>query len=172
MEDTKYYPFDLRHNLLKRLPYLTKKYPDYLSFKKASITDIFDEAQLSQTMILEASEMRSGVLLNDGKATFTFVPFPSIAQLSPTYAIEVYDLNNDGLKDIILGGNLFEVKPEFGKYDASYGNILINKGKGTFEDKTYDYGLKVFGQVRSIHAVNKHLHFFRNNQSIISYKLK
>jgi enediyne biosynthesis protein E4 len=172
MENGKYYPFDLRHNLLKRLPYLTKKYPDYTSFKNASIDEMFEKSQIDNAKIWEVNEMRSGVLLNDGKTKFNFIPFPSIAQLSPAYDILLHDLNKDGLLDIIMGGNLYEVKPEFGKYDASYGNILINKGSGAFVDKTHEYGLRVFGQVRSIAHSNNYIHFFRNNQTPISYKLQ
>ena len=167
-----YFPYDLRHNLLKRLPYLTKKYPDFTSFKDASITDIFEKEKLDAALVYEAREMRSGVLINNGKLKFTFEPFPSLAQLSPVYAIQVVDVNKDGNSDIILGGNLFEVKPEFGKYDASYGNVLLNQGGGRFADYTLDYGLKVTGQVRSINYSQNYLHFFRNNNSVISYKLQ
>ncbi|HMP31295.1 MAG TPA: VCBS repeat-containing protein, partial [Saprospiraceae bacterium] len=172
MVDGKYYPYDLRHNLFKRLPYLTKQFPDYASFKNAAINEIFSKSQLDQARILEVHEMRSGILINEGSLNFTFKAFPSVAQLSPVYAVNVLDINNDGFLDIILGGNLYEVKPEFGKYDASYGLILINKGNGTFEDKSFDYGLSVTGQVRSIIASHNHLHFFRNNQSVKSYKLQ
>jgi hypothetical protein len=171
-EDQKYYPFDLRHNLLKRLPYLTKKYPDFTSFKEAAIDDIFDKNLLQNTKILEAFEMRSGVMLNSGNLRFSFVPFPSLAQLSPVYAIKTIDLNKDGKTDIVIGGNLFEVKPEFGKYDASIGNILLNQGGGKFADATFEYGLRVSGQVRSINLTGNTLHFFRNNDSVISYKIQ
>lgn len=170
--DDKYYPYDLRHNLLKRLPYLTKKYPDFVSFKDAAIDEIFEKDQIATTKIFEAREMRSGIMINDGNLKFSFIPFPPLAQLSPVYAIQTINLNNDNLPDIILGGNLFEVKPEFGKYDASFGNVLMNQGGGRFKDVTMEYGLRVSGQVRSIQKSGNAIHFFRNNDSVISYKIQ
>ena len=41
-------------------------------------------------------------------------------------------INNDGLKDILLGGNNYNFIPQFSRLDAFKGKILINKGKGVF----------------------------------------
>ncbi len=49
---------------------------------------------------------------------------PLEAQFSPVYAAEAGDFNDDGNLDILLGGNLYNVKPEVGRYDASYGSFL------------------------------------------------
>ena len=43
---------------------------------------------------------------------------PIQAQFSPVYGIEVFDVDGDHLDDILMGGNLFAVKPEVGRYDA------------------------------------------------------
>ena len=61
--------------------------------------------------------------------------------------------------------------PEMGRYDASYGHILINDGKGGFIDKSLDYGFSVKGEIRHIIFDGSSLHIFRNNDSVISYKI-
>ena len=69
-EDGKIYPYALRHNLMARLPGLKKKYPNFDSFKNASIEDIFTKDQLKASLILAVNELRSLILINEGKFVF------------------------------------------------------------------------------------------------------
>jgi hypothetical protein len=63
----------------------------------------------------------------------------------------VDDYDGDGNKDILLGGNFYQSKPEIGIYDASYGLLLKGDGKGNFETvKEQQSGILVKGQVRDI----------------------
>ena len=55
---------------------------------------------------------------------------PIEAQYSPIYSIKIYDANNDSAKDIFLGGNQFNVKPQFGRHDASKGLIIYGEKNG------------------------------------------
>jgi enediyne biosynthesis protein E4 len=83
--------------------------------------------------VLHCSETRSGWFENNGKGQFTFHPFPLQAQIAPVNAAVVTDVNNDGIKDIILAGNDYEASVMPGAYDASYGLLLTGKGKGIFD---------------------------------------
>ena len=60
-----------------------------------------------------------------------------------------------------------------GRYDADYGTILINKGKGVFEAQSIN-GLAIKGQVRHIKPIKigKQTAFIvaRNNDSIMVIK--
>jgi len=46
------------------------------------------------------------------------------------YGVMVDDIDRDGNLDVMMGGNLYRVKPEVGRYDASYGVFLKGDGKG------------------------------------------
>ena len=46
---------------------------------------------------------------------------------------EVFDINNDGYDDLILGGNLSEIKPEFGPSKSSYSSLFFGNKDGKFE---------------------------------------
>jgi len=169
-EDGKYYPYALRHNLVNRLPYLKKKFPDFESFKTASMTDIFTPEELAGTIVSEAYELRSIILENKGNFTFEVIDLPDAVQLSPVFAIQSMDVNDDGYNDLFFGGNLYNVQPEMGRYDASYGNLLINNKDKSFTDRSSEYGFKVSGEVRDFAVEGRLLHVFRNNDSVLSFE--
>jgi hypothetical protein len=168
--DGKYYPYALRHNLVNRLPHLKKIFPDFESFKQASMTNIFTPEELEGTVVSEAYELRSIILENKGNFNFTVIDLPDEVQLSPVYAIQSIDVNDDGYEDLVFGGNLYSVQPEMGRYDASYGNLLINNQDKTFKDRSLEYGFKVTGEIRDFAVEGKILHVFRNNDSVLSFE--
>ena len=93
--------------------------------------------------------LQSVCLINQGDGTFSVRQLPQEAQLSPVYAILIEDLDKDGMQDIVLGGNLHEVKPEIGRYDASYGAFLKGVGNGDFQSVPMQTtGLFLEGQIR------------------------
>jgi hypothetical protein len=171
LDDGKKYPVALRHNLMMRLPGLKKKYPNFESFRNASMEDIFGNELLKKAHIMEAVRFSSIVLRNDGNMKFTAIDLPYTTQLSPIYTIACHDVNNDGFKDLILGGNLYGVQPEMGRYDASNGQLLINNKKGNFIDQSLKAGLNINGALRSILIDDKYIHFFKNNDRAESYLL-
>ena len=64
------------------------------------------------------------------------------------------DLNGDGKKDLLLGGNDSGFMPQFSRLDASFGHVLLNAGGGRFERiDNRASGLFVKGEVRQILAV-------------------
>jgi enediyne biosynthesis protein E4 len=170
-DDTSY-PMALRHDLMGQIPSLKKKYLKYESFKDQTIQDIFSKEQLARAAILEACQLQSGVLMNDGKGYFTWKPFPVEAQVSPVYAISIGDFTKDGKLDIVLGGNLYAAKPETGRYDASYGLLLTGDGSGNFFPvKGKQSGISIDGEIRElapIRIANKnYMMVARNNNSLI-----
>ncbi len=173
----KSYPIALKHDLLRQIPMLAKKYPSYESFKNQQITDIFTPQQLNNSIKLEASLLETSVFINNGKGQFTRKPLPLEAQFSPVYAAKTGDFNNDGNTDILLGGNLFNVKPELGRYDASYGTFLSGDGNGNFTCiPARISGFHLDGEIRDFEEVStsngKILVVARSNDSPEVFKIK
>jgi hypothetical protein len=148
------YPMVLRHDLVTQIPNLKKKYLKYESYKDQTITDIFTDDQLSQSANLEASELATSLLINNGGHQFVKRPLPIEAQFSPVYAIQIFDFDRDGKLDVVLGGNLYRVKPEVGRYDASYGLFMKGDGTGGFKSiSSKDSGLFIDGEVRDFEII-------------------
>ncbi|MEQ8713681.1 MAG: VCBS repeat-containing protein [Cyclobacteriaceae bacterium] len=168
------YPMVLRHDLVMQMPHLKKKYLKYDKFKEQRIEDIFTPKELEGTTKLEVYELASSVYLNKGNFTFEKAALPIETQFSVTYDMEVTDFNSDGHADILLGGNLFDVKPEVGRYDAQYGLILLGDSKGGFTAlQSSESGLRLEGQLRAFEFVDtptgKMLLTARNNATIQSF---
>ena len=149
------YPFAQRSDLLKQIPSLTKQFPDFNSYAKKTITQIFTSAQLQQAIQLHIQEMRSIVLWNLGGGSFSMDVLPTKVQMSQVLAIHHSDVNEDGISDLILGGNQSSVKPELGSNLANTVSVLLGRENRKFsivpENQT---GLNHNGELRSIQTVN------------------
>ena len=123
------------------------KHADYA---EKSLEDIFTKEVVAKALVREVNEVRSGVLLNDGKGNLAFSALPIEAQYSPIYGIEAFDYDNNGTIDLFLTGNNYDVLPEMGRYDGSYGLLLSGDGKGKFTNvPSKNTGLFIKGQVRN-----------------------
>jgi hypothetical protein len=171
----KSYPVALRHDLVKQIPSLKKKYLKYENFKDQTITDIFSPDQVKNSAKLDVYELSTAVLINDGSGKFKFKHLPVEAQLSPVYGIEIIDIDDDGYEDILLGGNLYRAKPEVGRYDASYGVLLRGDGNGNFTSiSPQKSGLKMDGEIRDFITIQTEqgeiILAARNNDSLVAFK--
>jgi hypothetical protein len=172
---TEAYPMVLRHDLVMQLPHLKKKYQKYIDYKEQTVNDIFEEDQLNQSTKKEVYHLASSYLENKGDGTFHLHNLPMPAQLSPTYGILIDDFNKDGNEDVLLAGNLFGVKPEVGRYDASYGLFLRGNGDGSFQPElSRSSGFRIDGEVRDLASVKAGNRNFvlvaRNNEKMLVFE--
>ncbi|MEO7682583.1 MAG: VCBS repeat-containing protein, partial [Gemmatimonadaceae bacterium] len=145
------YPLALRDDLMKSLPFLKPRYENYESYARQTLTDVFSAKDLADAVVAKAYQFATVLAKNNGNGSFTLVPLPLEAQLSPVYGILASDVDRDGKLDLMLAGNLDGVKPEIGRMSASYGVLLKGDGKGDFTAiRTRDSGFFVPGQARDI----------------------
>ncbi len=167
----KQYPVILRHDLVAVIPSLKKKFFSYADYKEKTMKDIFSSDRLGAALKLNAYNMQTSILLNDKKGGFTLKPLPTEAQFSPVYGISIGDFDRDGKKDILLGGNFYQCKPEIGINDASYGTLLLGDGRGNFTTVPMSRsGLCIKGAVRDINTIkcgNKNLILIAKNDEKI-----
>ena len=150
----KEYPAASRDELMKQLPFLRKKIERYADFSKATLRTIFDESQLENALIKEATTTQS-VYLENNKEGFTLKLLPEMAQISAIKSCWVEDIDKDGNLDIILIGNSYAPEVGTGRLDASLGLMLKGSGKGSFEAiSPLKSGINVSEDVRQIIKIN------------------
>ena len=91
----KSYPLVLRHDLIKQLPYLKKKYVNYSQYKGQTINDLFTKKELESSIVHKVTMLESVLVLNNGDGSFKIKPLPKESQISPIYAVEASDFDND-----------------------------------------------------------------------------
>ena len=172
--DNKEYTFLGKEELEKQLPALRKKFLLYSSFAGKTVSEIFSN-QLADALVLEAQTTSSGLCKNNGQGNFSFSWLPNEIQEAPVFSFLSDDVNSDGKKDMISGGNFYGVLPYEGRYDAGWGDILLNQN-----NKNYRWlspvksGWLVRGEVRDIKKIktqNGYLYAVaRNNDSLVFFK--
>jgi enediyne biosynthesis protein E4 len=114
------------------------------------------------------------IAYSNGTNTFEVSKMPVVAQLSAVNSVVVADVNNDSKPDIILGGNLADCLPQFGRCDANLGTVLINNGNKLFSEMPASQtGIQHTGTVRDIKLITTKnetgILFLRNNEFPLYY---
>ncbi len=169
----KSYPYVTRDEMLDQVGILRSRFPDYKSYADATITDIFTPEQLSGVHHLQANYLKTAYFESDSHGRLHEKGLPIEAQFSPVYTITPLDFDKDGNTDLLLCGNTTQSRLRFGKYDANYGILLKNDGKGHF---TYisqqQSGFTLRGDVRSVIQINHRLFFGINQAELKAYDAK
>ncbi len=150
----RWYPVSSKDELGKRLPAIVnKRFPDYQSFAGKTIDQLFQPEELRDARVLEVNKFES-VYLENREGGFVVHDLPWQAQVSKLFALAVTDLDGDGRLDLLGGGNYAGVSPFQGRYDSSYGLVLLNKGKGTFQSLSpVDTGFRLDGEIRDLKKI-------------------
>ena len=150
----KSYPYASRDEALGQVNTLRVRFPDYTTYANATLENIFAKTELGTATTFYVDNLKTLMLENKGER-FEARELPIQAQYSPVYAIAIHDVDADGDKDVILGGNETMTRVRVGKSDANEGVLLLNDGKGNF---TYvdqlKSGLNLKGDVRSLEVIS------------------
>lgn len=169
-----YYAFQGKEELEKILPAVIRKnYLDYKSMAGRNMADVMG-SKLSHLKKRTAA-MLASVLLKNERGRLTLSQLPVSVQWSPVFSFVADDVNSDKKTDIIAGGNFFGVTPYEGRYDASYGSVLLQEDRRWRTLTPLQSGLVLDGEVRDIKKLKiagKGLLYLvaRNNSSLQFYK--
>ena len=175
--DGKDVPVFMKGEMQEQIPLLKKENLNYEIYAKKAFQALFKKELVDKAAMKLYNYTSSIIAWGKGDGQFDVQRLPNKVQFSSLNAMVSTDVNADGKTDLIMGGNQFGFLPQFGRLDANYGLVLINKGKRVLEvveDK--QSGLAITGQVRDMvlfqQGAQKKILFFRNNQAPVFMKLK
>jgi enediyne biosynthesis protein E4 len=170
------YPIHNRDRMLSHMVMLKKRFTRYEPYASATIEDIFTPEELSNVSILKANHLQHTLFKNMNGTRFTAEDLPTETQISVLNDAFVSDLNKDGKMDIVIGGNFYGTDAEFGRYDASIGATLINKGSNFEAIPASESGLSIPGNVQHVKPISiggqTYLLVVRNNEESSLLKIK
>jgi enediyne biosynthesis protein E4 len=147
-------PINLKGELAKQLPMIKKKNLSYADYAKKSVQEVFDANLISNSILKTANFQESCIAINKGNGQFEIKVLPKEVQFSSVNTICTLDVNNDGILDIILGGNQYPFKPQFSRLDANFGSVLIGSKSGEYSWLPYkNSGFMLKGQVKHISQI-------------------
>ncbi len=165
------FPLRGRECSSQQMPFIKKKFPTYASFGNANLEQVYGEDKLKKALHLKVTTFASVYLENKGNGQFTLIELPNEAQLSSINDIRIDDFDNDGLKDILLAGNLYESEVETPRNDASYGVLLKNTDSGFIALPESKSGVLIEGSVKKMipfqQGKNKNILVARNENTLM-----
>ena len=150
-----WYPLAFKDELGKQMPgIINKRFTDYVSFAGKTLSDVVKDDELKGAEEFTVNQFAS-VYLENQNGKFVVHELPMMAQVSKLFALQAIDIDHDGDLDVLGGGNFYGVSTYQGRYDASYGLVLRNDGKGNFIALSpVDSGFLLDGEIRDIRPVH------------------
>ena len=147
-------PVFLKREFMEQFPQLKKENLKHEEYAKRSVTDLFEESILSKGEHRTVTFRSSIIAWHTGKKGWTVERLPARAQFSCISAIQVVDLNQDGRRDLLLGGNFHHFIPQFGRLDGDCGTLLVQGESRVWRALTpRESGVMIRGEVRHLETI-------------------
>ncbi len=176
--DGKTYPRHTLEETFSQMPSIRKRFLRFTPYANATLSEFFTPEQKQSASILQAEMFESIALYNEG-GKFRLIKLPNMTQTAPVNCIRLSDFDMDGLPDILLVGNQYNVDAETGRYDAMHGvfikRIKVNDSYEAIPGRIS--GFNTFGDCREMTILNtpdnKRLIIVTTNQGTLqSFELK
>ena len=116
------------------MPFIREKFATFHEFAISDLVGIYSQPRLDESLRLEANELASGLLLNDGTGKFHFRALPELAQLAPSFGMAFFHANSDGIPDLYVSQNFYGPQRETGRMAGGLGALLLGDGEGSFRE--------------------------------------
>jgi len=161
----------------EQIPETKERFSSYNIFANADLNQIYSPIKLQNSLHYKATEFAHIYIENLGHGSFSYRAMPLSTQVGTINAMEVFDFNNDGNLDPIMGGNLMNSEVETPRSDACFGWLLLGNGCGGFKHQDFETtGLYVPYETRKVRVINPKTSpmviFARNNKPLSIYRFK
>ncbi|CAZ98831.1 FG-GAP-like repeat-containing protein [Zobellia galactanivorans] len=151
-ENNTLYPVRGKQCSTEQVPALKAKFKSYDAFAKANFFEVYNIENTEDVLHKKAKTFASSFFINEGNGSFEIQPMPNMAQLSSVNSIVIKDFNEDGVKDVVVAGNLFSAEVETPRNDAGSGLFMegvLHSGKYSLKPLTMT-GLKLNGDLKNL----------------------
>ena len=147
-------PVFLKRELEEQLPVLKKQNLHHRDYATRTVEDLFGRELLQKSVEKEFNYSSSCIAWNQGEGNYQVEKLEGMGQLSSVNAVMIVDVNADGRKDLLVGGNRYGFPPQFGRLDGSYGDVLLNQGNRKLKWQVpATTGVRVKGEVRDMKLI-------------------
>ena len=136
--DRKEFFYHTRDDMVKQLVLIRRKFLTYGDYGKATVQDVFSAKELEGAQIIKSNWLSTSYIENLGNGKFKITALPTSAQLAPIYGMMPYDVDKDGLLDLMMVGNDYGMELLQGRADAFDGLVLKNMGNNQFKSIELD----------------------------------
>ena len=136
----------------QQMPFISQKFETYDAFANASLYDIYGD-KLNRSYNKEVTQFKSVVLVNKGDGDFDIQELPSLAQAAPVLDMVFKDLNNDGIDDVILIGNIYNTEVETPRLDMGTGTVLISENESYRALSALESNFYISGNTKALEII-------------------
>lgn len=147
------FPIHMRKELTAQLPGLKKQNLKASDYAARTVHQLFKVGIVENAIVKEVNFSETVIAENEGAGNFKIIPLPVKVQWSSVNDILVSDINGDNIDDLILGGNHYEMKPQFSRQDASFGQVLLGTGASFVWQDFSQSGFFAIGEIRKLKEV-------------------
>lgn len=147
------YPNVLRDEITDQMVTLRKKFVTYEAYANATMETIFSPEQIEKAP-KRVTDFLATVWFENKGGKFILHHFPIEVNFSSVNALLIDDFDQDGHKDILMGGNTHYNRVRIGNCETTYGIYLKGKGNHQFEYvPNHQTQISISGSVRSLESV-------------------
>jgi len=144
-------PIALKRELTAQLPPLLKNNLTFAEYAEKSIYELLPDDMVKNSILKEVTISESILAYNQGENQYRIEALPKEIQFTCVNVILTTDLNDDNYKDIILGENNYNFKPQFGRLDAGFAHLILGSESGFMKPERI--GTSGQGVVKSIKEI-------------------
>lgn len=167
------FPFMTRDELLDQMTMMRTRFTSYASYADQSYEAIFTAAERKDARHFSVNELGTSLFVRERSGKYKHRVLPQEVQMAPILAMRAVDVNDDGVRDLLLCGNIRHARLRIGNMDANLGTLV------TFDAslhprmlRTSKTGLWLNGDVRSIAGIGNRLFLGISGQPVQEYFLQ
>lgn len=158
------HPIVSRDEFLGQLSFMRSYYRSYQIYAETKSEDLFPKEVYEGSVTHKASILKNTVLKNFNGDSLVHIPMSNELQFAPIYGGVNFDIDADGVQEIILSGNFYSSNVVNGPYTSSTGAVVSWQNDSYIVKRGHKNGLNYRGDRKGLATIK----FANGDMGIIS----